>query len=201
VGLSSTNRVPLRSVPTHSQHTPTLANSYTHVFPPSTLTVSSFPHAFLFGNSRFTFKKWIKLNWKGKHINQSKQLPFELCVDFLPYPYAFVWWPPHLTCQIRSSFLAFSPIYFIFFHFLQPKSLSSHWLLSQMSCLVPWILDTCWRSKRGLLSSSSYLRDLSLPLSSPFIIVLLCYHFLTISFSSSLIIIVTFLHWCGSWRT
>jgi hypothetical protein len=108
---------------------------------------------------------------------------------------------PTYLSPFSLPLLCFILIHIIFFHFLQPKSLPSHWLFFSMSCLVPWIFDTCWRSKRGLLSSSSYLRDLSLPFSSPFIMVLLCYSFLTILFSSSLIIIVTSLHWCGYWRT
>ena len=156
MGLYSTNRVPLRSVPTHSNSCQLIHSCF------SSLNF----HAFLFGNSRFTFKKWIKLIWKGKHINQSKQLPFELCVGFLPYPVCLrlVATSPHLPSLLHP--FSFCP---------HPKIHSSHWLVLPMSCLHPWIFDTCWRSKRGLFSFSSYLRDLSLPYSLPFIIALICY--------------------------
>ena len=97
-----------------------------------------------------SFKRWI-----GSYLDE--------CIDSL------------LLLKIAPSFRCFLLITSFFFHFLQPKSLPPHWLNFSMSCLLPRIFDTCWRSKRGLRSSSSYLRDLSLPYSSPFIIALLCY--------------------------
>jgi hypothetical protein len=97
--------------------------------------------------------------------------------------------PMRLSCLATSH----SPTH-LTFHFLQPKSSRPHWLIFLIELSFPWMFDTCQRSKRGLLSLSCYLRDLSLPHYSPFFTVLLCYQILSISLSLSLIIVIL-LHW------
>jgi len=106
----------------------------------------------------------------------------------------------HLSSQYASLTLLSSPIQLIFPFPPHPKNLWSHWWLSSLSCLVPWMFDTCQRSKRGLLSLSCYLRDLSLPHSWPSLTVLLCYQILSIPISLSLSLLSHRFTGFGSWR-
>jgi hypothetical protein len=78
----------------------------------------------------------------------------------------------HLTYQIRPY----------------PKS-SCHLVLS---CHLSLDLDTCQRSRRGLLSFSSYKRNPSLPHSLPSPTVLLCYQIPHFLLSLTTVIL---LHW------
>ena len=87
--------------------------------------------------------------------------------------------PPHLP-NSPPPFLAFSSSPHLLAISPHPKSLVSHWLLLPLSCLVPWMFDTCWRSKRGLLVSHGYKRNPSLPHLTSFFTVLLCYRILPI---------------------
>jgi len=141
-------------------------------------TLLPHPHVFSLELTLSLFVKWKHqaLNWK------------------------LLWWKawvisstnaPSFDGQLIPEFTSFtiSP---------QPKSSRPHWLKFSMSCLFPWIFDKCWKSKRGILSLSCYLRDLSLPHYSPFFTVLLCYQILHLSFFLSIIVIL--LHWFCSWR-
>jgi hypothetical protein len=83
-----------------------------------------------FENSRFVLERWIKTHVKWKHPTSKRNLTLKLYVGFLLDQCASLWWPPHSP----FTFLSFPP---------HLKSSSSHWLLSSLSCFVPWMFDTC----------------------------------------------------------
>ena len=137
----------------------------------STHSTHTSSHSLL--NSRFLSLENSKISWKSgklhimrwKHLIQTGMKAFK---SFL-----IGTWVSSCHCFL---FLLLSPHPFTSFSFFtQPKSFYPHWWFFSMSCPFPWIFDTCWRSKRGLFSFSSYLRDLSLPHFTPFILVMLCY--------------------------
>jgi hypothetical protein len=142
--------VPFRSVPTHSQHTPS--------------PTSRFPLRVML----FLLKKWKhqsvnwNLLWRKAWVSSLTNAP-----------------PSWSQLTLHLSHLPF---------LTQPKRSRSHWLNFLMICLFPWIFEKCWRSKRGLLSLSCYLRDLSLPHYLPFFTVLLYYQILSISLSLTLLL-------------
>ena len=110
---------------------------------PHVLTFLSLPHAFPWRTHAFSLWKVEKSHVKVEASS------IELEVTWMK---AWV----SSSCLFCPLLSLLSPHHFILFSISpHPKSLVSHWLIFSMSCLVPWIFDTCWRSKRGLLASQA----------------------------------------------
>jgi hypothetical protein len=119
--LPSTSHVPCGSVSHTLPHTLSLP----HVFPFET-------HA-LMGNLRFHSLNHMETSHvKVGNITLKEETPFASLYVGLLLPITHPLSNGHLTLHFTSH--AISPY---------PKIMSSHWLLSSMSCLVPWMFDTC----------------------------------------------------------